>query len=75
MSYPFCALFSGQIPLRLAKQPIGILDDQYEEVAEFLHGYSDVHASLEQLSNSKELVVWLRTVMKGKLNYKVLLIV
>ena len=41
------------------------MGDQYGEVAVFLYEYSDVHASLEELSNSQELVDWLRTVMKG----------
>jgi len=58
-------LFSGQIPPRLAEEPISVLGDQYEEVAVFLCEYSDVHASLEELSSSQELVDWLRTVMKG----------
>ena len=59
----------GQIPSRLAEQPIGVLDRGYVEVAEFLNEYSVLHASLEELSNSQELIEWLKTAMKGKLNY------
>ena len=54
-----------QIPSRLADQPISVLDEQYEEVVVFLHGYSSVHASLEELSISHELVDWLKEAMKG----------
>lgn len=64
-SKPTYALYYGQIPSRLADQPISVLDEQYEEVAVFLHGYSSVHASLEELSISHELVDWLKGAMKG----------
>lgn len=49
----------------LAEQPISVLNRQYEEVAEFLHGYSGIHASLEELSISDQLVDWLKEAMKG----------
>ena len=55
----------GQIPSRLAVQPISVLDKQYEEVAEFLLGYSNIHSSLEELSSSHELVEWMKEAMKG----------
>lgn len=55
----------GQIPSRLAEQPISVLDKEYEEVAEFLHGYSGIHACLEELSLSHALVKWLKEAMKG----------
>ena len=49
----------------LAEQPISVLNRQYEEVAEFLHRYSGIHASLEELSVSDQLVEWLKEAMKG----------
>ena len=60
MSFQF-----GQIPSLLAEQPISVLNRQYEEVAEFLHRISGIHASLEELSISDELVDWLKEAMKG----------
>lgn len=67
MSYLIFVLSFGQIPSRLAEQPISVLDGGYVEVAEFLNEYCDLHASLEELSISQELVEWLKTDMKGKL--------
>ena len=61
---PVCCPF-GQIPLLLAEKPISVLDKQYEEVAEFLGGYSGIHDSIEELSVSHELVNWLKEAMKG----------
>ena len=55
----------GQIPSLLAEQPISVLDRQYEEIAEFLHGYSGIHVNLEELSVSHQLVDWLKEAMKG----------
>lgn len=68
MSYLIFVVSFGQIPSRLAEQPINVLDRGYVEVAEFLNEYSDIHASLEELSSSQELIEWLKTAMKGKLN-------
>ena len=62
--YPYVLSF-GQIPSLLAEQPISVLNRQYEEVAEFLHRYSGIHASLEELSISDQLVDWLKRAMKG----------
>ena len=69
MSFLIFVLSFGQIPSRLAEQPISVLDRGYVEVAEFLNEYSVLHASLEELSSSQELIKWLKTAMKGKLNY------
>ena len=62
--HPYVLSF-GQIPSLLAEQPISVLNRQYEEVAEFLHRYSGIHASLEELSISDELIDWLKEAMKG----------